>query len=339
MARLIAYHGMADDIGDINTANEVYKDIGAIECTDMMQELMKRFNASTIHAVKRAHVSLGHPSNAALAVATQHAGAPAEWIQCARLVQCEICLGRGPERFNEVVCPDVYYITWTRKEREILAIMNEFTRYQVDYPISQETLLKESKLWEKPWIASKPETMRMEMGGSQTAKRTRDWMSKRGIKLDLAPKGARHRGQLSKRHLQFAEDLLKTALRMTTSQRNALKNVHGFSPAALILGTQPKIPGALCDRDFGLSEQAALVDTKGEVHEMMIRRTAAATAIIDANCSRGVRAALLARSRPTRRNYEIGEWVYFWRPEQTQGWRSAAGAAQLWRQQWRQRST
>ncbi|CAK0839499.1 unnamed protein product, partial [Prorocentrum cordatum] len=51
----------------------------------------------------------------------------------------------------------------------------------------------------------------------------------------------------------------------------------------------------------------------------MIRRTAAATAIIEANCSRAVRAALPARSRPTWRNYEIGEWVYSWTPEQTQG--------------------
>ncbi|CAK0887762.1 unnamed protein product, partial [Prorocentrum cordatum] len=56
MAYLIAYQGMAADIDEIYTAEEVHKDIDAIEYTDVMQELLKRFNVSTIRAVKRAHV-------------------------------------------------------------------------------------------------------------------------------------------------------------------------------------------------------------------------------------------------------------------------------------------
>ncbi|CAK0900583.1 unnamed protein product [Prorocentrum cordatum] len=127
------------------------------------------------------------------------------------------------------------------------------------------------------------------------------------------------REQLSKYHLQFPDDSLKTALRMTASRRNISRNVHGYSPATLVLGTQPKVPGALCDEDIGLAEQAALVDPKSEVHKVMVRRAAAGTAFIEANCSRAVRAALLARSRPTRRECQIGEWVYFWRPEMSTG--------------------
>ncbi|CAK0856800.1 unnamed protein product [Prorocentrum cordatum] len=345
MAYLIAYQGMADDIEDINTAEEVSKDIDAIECTDAMQELMKRFNVSTIRAVKRAHISLGHPSNAALATAMKHAKAPAEWLQCARLFQCEVCLSRQrpravrvavlpkANRFNEVVNTDVYYVTWKNKERNILAMMDEFTRYEVDYPIAKETFKKEVQLFQKLWISwvGKPDTMRMDMAGSHTSRKMHQWMSKHDIALDLIPKGARHklglmernhavrREQLSKYHLQFPDDSLKTALRMTASQRNILRSVHGYSPATLVLGTQPKVPGALCDEDFGLAEQAALVDPKSEVHEMMVRRAAAGTALIEANCSRAVRAALLARSRPTRREYQIGEWVYFWRPEMSTG--------------------
>ncbi|CAK0834201.1 unnamed protein product [Prorocentrum cordatum] len=298
MAYMTAFQGMADDINDIYTAEGVYRDIGAIEYTDVMQELMKRFNVSTIRAVKRARVSLGHPLNASLAIAMQHAGTPAELIPSARLQYSEICPRRQrprairvavlpkAKRFNEVVCTNVCYITSKMKERKIL----------VDCQILKETFLKEARLWQKLWIswASKPETMRMDTGGSHTSKRMHDWMSKHGIKLDLIPKGAHHklrlmernhavrREQLSKYNLQFSDDSLKTALR---------------------------ISDALCDEDFGLSERAAL----------MVRRTAAGTAFIEANCSRAVQAALLARSRPTRRNYEIGEWVYFCRPEQTQG--------------------
>ncbi|CAK0828215.1 unnamed protein product [Prorocentrum cordatum] len=345
MAYLIAYQGMADDVGDVNAAEEVYKDIDAIEYTDMMQELTKRCNVSTIRAVKRAYVSLGRPSNAALAVAAQHAGVRADWAQCAGLSHCKVCLGRQrpraarvavlprAKRFNEVVCTDVYHVAWKKKEREILASMGEFTRYEVDCPTSKDTFLKESKLWEKLWIsrAGEPETIRMGAGGSRAAGHTHGRISKHGIKPDLIPKGARHRlgpmgrnhavrrGHLSKCHLQFPDDSLETALRMTASQRNAHRNARGFSPAALVLGTQPKIPGSLCNDDFGLPDQAASVDPESKVHEMMIRRTAAATAFIEANCSRAARAVLLARSRPTWGNYEIGEWVYLWRPDQTQG--------------------
>ncbi|CAK0862702.1 unnamed protein product [Prorocentrum cordatum] len=345
MAYLIAYQGMADDIKDINTAEEVSKDIDAIEYTDVMQELMKRFNVSTIRAVKRAHISLGHPSNTALATAVKHAKAPAEWLQCAKLLQCEVCpSGQRPravrvavltkaKRFNEVVNNDVYYVTWKNKERKISAMMDEFTRYEVDYPIAKETFKKEVKLFQKLWLswAGKPDAMRMDMAGSHTSRKMHQWTSKHNITLDLIPKGARHkpglmernhavrREQLSKYHLQFPGDSLKTALRMTASQRNILRNVHGYSPATLVLGTQPKVPGALCVEDFGLAEQAALVDPKSEVHEMMVRRAAAGTAFIEANCSRAVRAALLARSWPTRRECQIGEWVYFWRPEMSTG--------------------
>ena len=87
---------------------------------------------------------------------------------------------------------------------------------------------------------------------------------------------------------------------MTAGQRNVPRIVRGFSPATPVLGARPKIPGALCDENFGLAEQSALTDRKSDVREMMVRRAAAGTALIEANCSRAARAALLAWSRPTR---------------------------------------
>ncbi|CAK0791255.1 unnamed protein product [Prorocentrum cordatum] len=130
--------------------------------------------------------------------------------------------------------------------------------------------------------------MRMDMAGSHTSRRMHQWMSKHNITLDLNPKGAHHKlglmernhavksEQLSKYHLQFPDDSLKTALRMTASQRNILRNARGYSPATLVLGTQPKVPGALCDEDFGLAEQAALVDPKSEVNEDDVMHTSVA---------------------------------------------------------------
>ena len=103
---------------------------------------------------------------------------------------------------------------------------------------------------------------------------------------------------------------------MTAGQRNARRGVRGFSPAALMLGSRrPRMLGAPCDEDFGLARQSALSDPKSGARELTVRRAAAAAAFIEANCSRAARASLLARSRPTRRRCEIGERVYYWRPE------------------------
>eukprot|EP00959_Pyramimonas_sp_CCMP1952_P101624 2126121-Pyramimonas_sp.AAC.1 len=64
----------------------------------------------------------------------QNAEAPAEWTQCARVFECEICMKRMRPRsvrvaalskakcFCQVVCKDVYYIMWKKRKRKVLAI-------------------------------------------------------------------------------------------------------------------------------------------------------------------------------------------------------------------------
>ena len=43
-----------------------------------------------------------------------------------------------------------------------------------------------------------------------------------------------------------------------------------------------------------------------------MRQQDAAVAFVNANNSRAVRIALLARNRPLQRDYEVGERVYYW---------------------------
>eukprot|EP00959_Pyramimonas_sp_CCMP1952_P064888 1355027-Pyramimonas_sp.AAC.1 len=73
------------------------------------------------------------------------------------------------------------------------------------------------------------------------------------VAFDLIPKGAQlsfglmerkhavRRGQLSKCHMLFPDDSLKTALMMTSSQLIALWNACRPSPSTLMLGAQPDI--------------------------------------------------------------------------------------------------
>eukprot|EP00959_Pyramimonas_sp_CCMP1952_P376447 7885122-Pyramimonas_sp.AAC.1 len=142
MAYLIAHQGREEDIegvDEIHATEAVGPDFDFGEYNNAMRELTKRYSASTVRAVKRAYISLGHPPSAALATAMQNAKAPAEWIQRARVFQCEICMKRQrprpvrvavlpkANRFNQVVCTDVYYTMWKKKERNILAIMDELS--------------------------------------------------------------------------------------------------------------------------------------------------------------------------------------------------------------------
>ena len=73
------------------------------------------------------------------------------------------------------------------------------------------------------------------------------------------------------------------------------------------------MPATLADEEFKLGEQAAVTDKGSDFQADMLRRTEAATAFLKANTSLAVRASLLARSRPARREYEVGEWVYYWK--------------------------
>lgn len=107
------------------------------------------------------------------------------------------------------------------------------------------------------------------------------------------------------------DDSLIKAARITCPQRNQLRNVKGLSPVQLVLGAVPRLPGAPADEDVRLTELKT--DKKSEFVQDLERLTSAGTAFPQANTARAVREALLARTRPLRRRYEVGEWCYYWR--------------------------
>ena len=75
-------------------------------------------------------------------------------------------------------------------------------------------------------------------------------------------------------------------------------------------------PGDILGEDYHLAEQSAFTAGDSEKHMLSLsRRVSASTAFVEANTSAKVRRALLARSRPLRRDYEVGEWIYYWRHE------------------------
>ena len=136
----------------------------------------------------------------------------------------------------------------------------------------------------------------------------KDWAEDRGIKIQLTAKDAHHQlGKLERNHQVRREqitiygdthkkDSLRQAVRMTTPQRNRLRNVKGYSPTQLVLGVVPRLPGTLADEDFRLSELKT--DKRSEVLQDLEGRTRAGKAFLQANTARAVRGALLSRIRP-----------------------------------------
>ncbi|CAK0893704.1 unnamed protein product, partial [Prorocentrum cordatum] len=97
---------------------------------------------------------------------------------------------------------------------------------------------------------------------------------------------------------------------MTCDARNQLRNVKGFTPSQRALGKQPKNLGNMADEPTTTGD---LGDHDEEFCRNLARRRDAGKAFLAANVAREVREALAAKNRPLSREFQIGEWVYFWR--------------------------
>ena len=313
-------------------------DVEKKEYTEILQTLREKFDFETIRAVSKMHGVLGHPSPRALTTSRELMGAKSAWIQCARLYSCEDCLKRQMPKsvsvatlprassFNDVVDTDNFHCLWRSKKRIINVIMDEYSRFESDHRIAKETAACEMRIFEKYWLpwAGSPSLLRTDMSGAHMSDKYKCWVERHGIKLELIPEGAHaklgliernhqvRREQLAIYALAFPNDKFSTALRITCGQRNRLRNVGGFSPVQLVLGKIPRLPGTLADSEFHLAEQSAAT-MQGRHLDDMQRREAGATAFLKANVSNAIRSSLLARSRPTRREYEVGEWAFYWR--------------------------
>ena len=100
-----------------------------------------------------------------------------------------------------------------------------------------------------------------------------------------------------------------------------------------MLGYNLRLLGSM-DDEFQLGEQSRISPTGRHLMNLQ-RRTDAAKAFLAASSSARVRRALLARSRPTRREYSTGDWCYYWRHEPAKrGEGGAEGGAHVEKVHW-----
>ena len=302
-----------------------------------LKELRRKYGVNVVRSVLKIHKMLGHPSPGALAQYLQQAQCEAEWITCARELKCSFCQERSRPKavriarvpsanaFNDQISIDVFYIQHRGDTRKVLTIQDDYSKYVVDVPVKHESTRSETKALEKYWLRpfGPPRELRLDSSGAHMSEAMARWAQSHGIKLRLIPKRGHHMlGALERDHQVrreqlglyariFPEDSLKKSLLITSAQRNRYRLVGGYSPATLALGYQPRDPGE--GDNLNLAEMSAHEDVRSRANQDRRRRSVAAQAFLSANASRAVRATLLGRTRPERKEYQTGEWVYYWR--------------------------
>ncbi|CAK0792453.1 unnamed protein product [Prorocentrum cordatum] len=307
-----------------------------IEYKEVWKNLLEKFTLDEVKWVEKVHVQMGHPSSEALAAALKEMNADDRLVSCARIYICEICLKRQrpkPVRiaripkdrgFNDTIDIDTFHVKWNDKHKLIFTIMDESSRYEVDTVVPDEKAKTEIKAIEKNWInwAGVPVRIRADQSGAHVSEEFSEWCDTRQIKLQLIPRDAHHRlgilernhqvrrEQIAKYHEDRPDDSLKVTVRVTCDMRNRLRNVRGFTPAQRALGRQPRDLGNMADEPTTMGD---LGEHDEGFYLNLGRRRDAAKAYFAANMSRAVREALAARNRPLAKEFQIGEYVYFWR--------------------------
>ena len=183
MAKAIADILMiSDDALAVDAADQDYN-------LDLLKALRRKHADATIKQVKKYHEQLGHPSNAKLVNALKDTGATTAVVSCAREFACEACLKRQRPRaprivalatakaFNDIVDMDTYHLKVGNKKYKVLALMDEYTRYEVDHLIRKETSGNVVRSLVKGWVNAfgSMRMLRADMAGAHMSQRLKDF--------------------------------------------------------------------------------------------------------------------------------------------------------------------
>eukprot|EP00435_Cladocopium_sp_Y103_P040345 s1946_g11.t1 len=259
---------------------------------------------------------------------------PEEYVQVARRYKCQQCLAKAQPKavrvatlhksphFKHTGALDTYYLEWDKEKKALLAILDEFSRYEVDCEIKEETAEMEIGLFESVWAKSfgYPKVLRMDASGIYRGDTYADWASAHGIHLNLILRVAHHRLSILERNHAVRRKMIEVfkqempgcsfekALVVTAHQRNRLSSVKGSTPATLAFVYVPSEGGSMDDpgpQSFG--DQA-------DLPRILEVKQKAAIAFHKANQDMALRAAVLHRARVEEDELMVGDHVFYWKP-------------------------
>ena len=308
------------------------------QATGELLRLYSTHPQEIVRIVQRLHRNLGHPSAQSLVNLLQSRGAGEDLIEAAKRYVCLTCSKQKKpnqtapssskqfKEFNAQVQADVFYLKLGDKKIPVMSMVDSATRFIAAALLHQERSEDYIRAIERAWIRhfGIPQVLLTDEGRPWLSDVFGEWTAAHGIMHNVAPGEAHERLALvERRHavLRRAVEIymaefglddptgVKEALAYVVPQQNAIAGASGFSPTQWLLGYQPALAGDL------LHDQLNPTHFGGNpaFEELLLKRTAAKKALIEADADSKLRRALLRQYKGTTKEFSLGQRVWFWR--------------------------
>ena len=293
------------------------------------------------------HVSLGHISAEKLKRMLHLNGAKGHILKGVSDMRCQVCQTVAaptpapkasfdrPQRFNERVVSDVFFVWDSRQEKyAVVHALDAFSMYQVATLMIKPQADMVAHFLKNHWInIFGPPDVFMSDAGTEYAAETESLLRAYDVHHEMVPPSAKWRMGLAERHGAVLKLLVMKTIQTTTAKgyaetkecvlaavaaRNRQSRVGGFSPTQIVLGKDVAIPSSLLEQigtghfKYVLNQDLSFAEARHRNEEI---RYAASQAFVWADSHETLRKALNAKTRHPRHEmlYE-GAMVYFYDP-------------------------
>ena len=246
---------------------------------------------------------------------------------------CETCLRykKPPPRpcvglphateFNQCLAMDIKFFHGA----PLLHIIDHCTRFSASAVLkNKEASTIVQQVFER-WISifGPPQSFLTDNGTEFANHQLREMAEAMNIRLKSSPAEAPYSNGLVERYnlvlsemlekiIHDTECALPIALQWAVNAKNSLQTVHGFSPATLVFGYNPRLPSVFVDKPPALSEPKYNEILEDNLKAMRRARTA----FLQAESSERIRRALNKKIRTSSEaHYVTGDSVYFKRKD------------------------
>ena len=291
------------------------------------------------------HRNLGHPSAAKLIEACRQLNCDPKILHAVPDLKCSTCVETQRPQiarpsathsegdFGDSISMDG--ITWTNAKGQqfhFYHFLDHHTTYHTAIVSSSRTTEEAIKALTRGWMlwAGPPAVLCMDAATEFTSESFLMFMQKSNIKgRVIATEGHWQNSQIEshggilQRILQKMDveqsidsyEQLEVALAVATHTKNQWSRYRGYPPEMLVFGKMTRIPGSVVSDISQPSHMLALSDQAEGIRfrTELARREQARKAFSQIDNDQACRRAINHRTRPTRGNYEKGEWIMVWR--------------------------
>ena len=318
--------------------NDRHKEVLAVEPLQGKHEQIQE-------SVMRCHVNLGHPSRERFLHLLKSAGANEKAIEIAKNLKCSTCVAKKPplshpvnktkraEGFNQQVSMDTFELqVLGGKKIKILNILCEGTGLQVCIPLWKGPKAKEvRKAYRKYWLRWAGNPIRvLTDGGTEFDGEMQEGLDRDGTYTEKTSANSPWQNGRCERHGGIWKDIYHKAheeclpknknevnelVDKVTQSKNSMTRKHGYSPYQHVFGCDLRIPQGLLDDVGNTHYQSGILHGVEEFQRAQEIRQAARRALVALDDQDKVRRAIEHQSRPPRGPFEVGDFVFYWRPD------------------------